>query len=135
VAYCLYSSGKLHRDHLARFPGLAKLAVDPCADQFEKPVIFLGQAGKFAVASRAPLRAILVPIITGQPETTIEPTSAAEALRALAPSTLLQLPNTGPGALQSLAALARSLPCLRLRLGTRLEAIAPTVRDLLTRLA
>jgi hypothetical protein len=130
---CLYSSGKLHREHLARFPDLAALAVDPRADPFGKPVIFLAQSGRFTVVPRAPLRAILIPSVTGQPETTIETATAAAALRALAPSTLMQLPNSDPAALQSLAALTRQVACFHLGLGTRLEDIAPAVRTLLTR--
>lgn len=135
VVHSLYSSGKLHRAHLARFPDLAALAVDPFSEPQAKPVIFLGQVPRFTVVPRLPLRAILVPRITGRPETSVEPASQALALRALAPSTLMQLPGAGPDAFQSLARLARRLPCFQLNLGTRTADIPSAVRSLINQLA
>ncbi|MBP6506071.1 MAG: hypothetical protein KA257_00780 [Opitutaceae bacterium] len=135
VAFALYCSGKLERSRLPEFPRLTTLAVDPAADPLSKPVLFLNREAGYAVTRQLPLRAIIVPVITGQPHTTIEPTSAAQALLALAPSTLFQLPNAGPGSFQSLARLARSLPCYRLNLGTKLAAIPPAIRSLLASLS
>lgn len=132
TAFSLYCSGKLHRHILPSFPRLAALAVDPGAnDPSTKPVIYLRQDHGYAVTSQRPLRAIVVPTVTGRPETTFERTSAAQALLALAPSTLFQLPNSGNGAFQSLTQLVRTLPCFRLNLGTRFETIPPAIRALL----
>jgi len=132
TAFALYSSGKLHRHMLPRFPRLAALAADPYPeDPSTKPVIFLRQEHGYAMTSQRPLRALIVPVVTGRPDTTFEPTSAAQALLALAPSTLYQLPNVGDGAFQSQARLVRALPCYRLNLGTRFETIPPAIRALL----
>jgi hypothetical protein len=130
VALSLYSSGKLHREHLANFPRFAPIAVRPHVDPLAKPIVFVGQHSRFTVRIHSPLRAILVPAISGEPTTHVEPTTSAAALRALAPSTLLQLPNDGRELLPALARLVRALPCFRLNLGTRLSGIAPAVRTL-----
>lgn len=132
TAYSLYSSGKLHRHMFPKFPRLAAAAVDPCpADPASKPVIYLRPDHGHAVPAQRPLRAIVVPVVTGRPDTTFERTSAAQALLALAPTTLLQLPSAGAGSFQTQAQLARTVPCLRLNLGTRFETIPPAVRALL----
>ncbi len=131
VVYSLYRSGKLHRGHLQRFPRLASLAIDPNADEFEKPMIFLGEATGHRVATQLPLRAIVVPRISGLETTSFERTSPAEALRALAPSTLLQLGERQSTALQSLADLVRAVPSYRLNLGSRFETVAPGLRELI----
>lgn len=132
TAFALYSSGKIHRHMLPSFPRLAALAVDPYPDDpSTKPVIYLRQDHGYAVTNQRPLRAIVVPVVTGRPDTTFEPTSPAQALLALAPSSLLQLPSTGSGSFQSLAQLVRAVPCMRLNLGTRFETIPPAIRTLL----
>ncbi|HSJ02907.1 MAG: serine kinase [Verrucomicrobium sp.] len=131
VAYCLYSSGKLHRNHLQRFPELASRSLDPGPDRHEKPVIFMHEHFPGQVATSRPLRAVLAPRVTGQPDTRLVPMPAAEALRALAPSTLFQLPLEGSGNLRPMASLVRALPCYRLDLGTDLSQIPRTIRQLL----
>src|SRR5690606_7936890 len=97
VAHCLYNSGKLHRDHIGRFPALRARAVDPNPDKFEKPVIFVHQHYPDQVAGRLPLRAVVLPQVTAQEETRWERISPGEALRGLAPSTIFQMPTQDAG--------------------------------------
>jgi hypothetical protein len=68
---------------------------------------------------RAPLRAIVVPQITGDVRAALEPLSPAAALRAVAPSTLFQLPWSGADAVARFGRLVRRYPAYRLRLGGR----------------
>ena len=76
-----------------------------------------------------PLTAIVLPSVgTGEPELTR--VSGAEALRALAPSTIFQLPPTAIP-LAPLGGLVRSVPSYRLRLGADPGAAAALVRELL----
>jgi hypothetical protein len=135
VAFSLYCSGKLHQEHVQNFPGFASIAVKPRVDPLAKPIVFVGQHDRFTVKIRSPLRAILVPAISGESTTSVEPTTAAAALQALAPSTLLQLPNDGRESLPALARLVRALPCFRLKLGTHFAEIAPAVRTLVNGLS
>lgn len=128
--HCLYASAKLHRADLPLFPRLATLAEDPVPDVFDKPAIFLRRSFADQVVAAMPLRAVVLPRVTGQERTDHEPMAAAEALRELAPSTLFQLPGEGAAPLQAMAAVVRRLPCFRLRLGRR-ETVAAGLRAVL----
>jgi hypothetical protein len=67
-------------------------------------------------------------------ETTIEPSSPMAALRALAPSTLLQLPGEGRETMTRLSALVRRVPAYTLNAGTHMGGIAQNVEALLKQL-
>jgi hypothetical protein len=67
----------------------------------------------------APLRAIVVPEITGDGVVALEPISPAQALRAMAPSTLFQLPWSEAATVAALGRMVRTHPSYRLRLGRR----------------
>ncbi|HUN21893.1 MAG TPA: hypothetical protein PK299_02025 [Anaerolineales bacterium] len=84
------------------------------------------------VASR-PLRAILVPRITGEPNTKIIPITAGLALAALAPTSLFQLPTAGQSALARMSALVRSVPTYALELGSDFDSIPNRLRSLLSK--
>ena len=78
-----------------------------------------------------PLRAILLPKITGAADTSVEPCNAREALAALLPSTVGQLPAAGSGDGQRMAALVRQLPAYRLHLGREIGQIPAAIQALL----
>ncbi len=128
--YSLYCSGKLEPFHLRNFPHLLARVESPEVPEGEKVLLFADRQ-EDGVAPSLPLRAILVPRITGMRDTTVGKASPAQALRALAPSTLFQLPNAGAEALRSMAALVGRLPCHALNLGTDLVQIPGAIRMLL----
>lgn len=130
-AFSLYNSGKLHRLHIQHFPELARHAIDPVPDPQEKPVYFVHAHHPDRTRRECPLRAILCPFVTGKPDTSSHPITPGEALRALAPSTLVQLSPDNLKRFHDLAALTRKLPAFRLNLGTRTDEIAPHVTRLL----
>lgn len=130
-AFCLFNNAKLHRDHFTRFPSLAGLAVQPPLESPDKPVVFLHQHFPGRVQLSAPIRTILLPVVTGRDHTCAVRVDSTTALRALAPSSMAQLPQDDGGLFLELAGLARRLPCHRIELGTRLEEIAPCVRSLI----
>ena len=78
-----------------------------------------------------PFRAILLPKITGAEDTSVEPCTAREALAALLPSTVGQLPAAGAGDGQRMAALVRQLPAYRLHLGREIGQIPAAIQALL----
>ena len=128
-AHCLYNTGKLQRDHLTRFPSLAKKAVDPHSDQFEKKVIFVHQHYPDRLANALPLRALFLPFVSGQPKHRIVPIAPPIALRGLAPSTLFQLSAPSGEHLRIMADLTRQLPCFQLALGTDFASIPAFIKD------
>jgi hypothetical protein len=82
------------------------------------------------VTEAMPARAILLPRVaerTGTPQRV----GPAQALAALAPSTLIQLAGSGPADLAALGALARALPAYRLEVGADADAIAARVDEVL----
>ncbi len=135
TAYSLYSTGKLHRDHLSRFPELVSRSVDPKPSPQEKPVIFLHSHFPEQVALARRILAVLAPTVTGKPQTSVERISPVDSLRALAPSTLLHLTPDDASGFSELGSLVRRVPSFRLNLGTRTEEIAPVIRELLLRLS
>jgi hypothetical protein len=77
----------------------------------------------------ATLRAVVVPERTGDARASLEPISPGQALRAVAPSTLFQLPWSGPETVGALGELVRRVPCYRLRLGAR-QDVPPLLQAL-----
>jgi hypothetical protein len=53
--------------------------------------------------------------------------TAVAAVRALAPTTVFQLPRQDREAFASIVELARRVPCFHLELGSDLDGVAPVV--------
>jgi hypothetical protein len=80
-------------------------------------------------ALSAPLRAVVAPEVTNDGVMTAEPMPPAQALRAMAPSTLFQLPWSDAATVGDLGRLVRKYPCYRLRLGRR-DGVGPLLASL-----
>ena len=133
--HSLYSSAKLKgTPDFERFSHLLPLVVNRDHIERQKALVFLNDAFREKVTLGFPLRAILVPQIGGRPETTIEPSTPIAALRALAPSTLLQLPGDGRETMLQLSTLVRQVPAYTLNAGTHMRGIAQSVEALLKQL-
>ena len=133
--HSLYSSAKLKgMSDFERFAHLLPLVVNRDHLERQKALVLLNDAFPEKVTTGFPLRAILVPRVTGRAETTIEPSSPIAALRALAPSTLLQLPGDGKETMARLSTLVRRVPAYTLNAGTAMAGIASSVEALLEQL-
>jgi hypothetical protein len=131
TVYSLYNTGKLETAQAQRFPQLAHLA----RNSGDKAVFFLNEQFPAQLVAEMPLRAILLPRVTGQRETILQPAAPGEALQALAPSTIFQLPGGGAADFRFLAVLVKQLPCYRLGLGTEIERIPQVISRLLESLS
>jgi hypothetical protein len=133
--YSLYDTGKLKGpDDLQRIPEVAGRSRNP--DGFEqggdgKAIFFLSDVWPDRVTRGFPLKAILIPRVSGEPGSSLEPCPPEDVLMALLPSTIAQLPSSGPADCERIAAFAASLPAYILHLGTDLEQIPPLVRKVL----
>jgi hypothetical protein len=78
-----------------------------------------------------PIRLLAIPRITGRRETSVEPASAVDALLALLPSTVGQLPEANGGDCERLLTLVRSCPTVTLSLGSDPDGISRAVSGLL----
>jgi hypothetical protein len=126
--HSLYSSAKLEWENFDRHPGLCRPA-NSRADA--KALAYLARDVPERIAPGFPLRALLLPTITGRYETRAVPTTAARALLGLAPSTLLQMPGHTQLSLGAMARLVERVPAFRLELGTNVSAIPNVVEAVL----
>jgi hypothetical protein len=129
-AYSMYNTVKLVPERLESFPHLAKYIDNPQRLASEKALIFFSEPASIRVASGAPLKAIIVPQVTGRRDTALRKASAAAAIAAMAPSTIFAHPRAGEAEFHFIAALARTLPTYILDCGTDLAQIPETVRRL-----
>ena len=132
VGHSVFGSTRLEPDHLVRFPSLAPHAI-ASPDWYEtKSLILVNEAMPSRTIPSVPIRAIVLPIVKDIPFTRIVPTSRAEVLRSLAPSTLMQMPfGSSKWRFDQLARLAMSAPGYRLELGHDINGIAPRVAELI----
>lgn len=135
VVHSLYNSAKLNTDQAQRFPALLPGIANSERAADEKALLFVSEQYPTKVATRLPVRAILVPRVTGLPDTRLRRVSVAMTLAALAPSTIFQLPRAGDEAFKFLATFARQLPCFSLEVGTNLSTIPPVIERLLAEIA
>ncbi len=126
--YSIYSTAKLKAlVDFDRFPDLR----DRCSNLErvgdEKAVLFLNEHFTAQVVDGFPIRALLLPRVTGAPRAHLTPATAMEAFKALAPSSLLQVPGSGPRLLHTLGRLVKQLPALHLNLGGDPATIPPAI--------
>lgn len=132
--FSLYGSGKLVPGHAQLLPHLPPPSFQESPD--EKAVFFVHERFHARTCEGFPLRAVLIPkIITGSVRPRMAAVDPASALRALAPTTLMQLHPTFPDALARMAALLQRLPTYLFEvgeIGRAPEAIEGFLRDLRT---
>lgn len=137
IGHSVFASTRLEPDHLERFPELVSHAISS-PEWFEtKSLILVAEAMPERVRASVPIRAIALPFLTDTGRPQVMPIGRAAALRALAPSTLMQMPfGATADRFAELAQLTASVPAFRLELGRDdVSGIAPRVREILDRLA
>ena len=134
-AHSLYGTAKLAPSSTSLLPELACRFPAVAGTDGEKLVVDL--AGSFPAQMRpaVALSTIVVPSVRpGLSQPRLARCSAATALRALAPTTIHQLPSVGGSALAPLAALVRRVPAYTLELGGSPHAAATALTSLLEEL-
>jgi hypothetical protein len=131
--HSIYSATWLMADHLLQFPLLIPHAIYPERPDQEKTLVLLSHVFPQQLSCRAPIGALVLPRITGNSSGHIRPASKAEALFALAPSSILLRPSSGAATLNKLARLAERVPSYWLELGSDLSGVPDRVEELLDR--
>jgi hypothetical protein len=129
--HSLYSSAKINAADRFRFPYLSSALSNVERLGQEKALYFFHEHFPEKISRGFPLKAILIPQISGATETKVSIVSPAVALRALAPSTIFQLSGAGDAAFRLIAAVARKIPCYRLALGTDFSGIPRTILNVI----
>lgn len=132
-AESLYNTAKLDADHLRNLPQLLPAISNREELGNEKALLYLHQYKPNSLSAGFDLKAVLLPRVTGKPDTALQPATPAAGLRDLAPSSLFQLPSTGQEEFFALSRLVRTVPCYQLDLGTRLEQIPRVIQEVLNR--
>ncbi len=132
AGHSLYSATWLMADQLVRFPYLIPHAIYPQRPDQEKTLVLLSRTCPRQLAAVASIRALVLPRITSNPSVQIRPASKAEALLAMAPSSIILRPSSGAVTLNKLARLAEQVPRYWLELGRDLTEISHRVEDLLS---
>lgn len=131
--HSLYSTSKLkgRQDLEIRFPNMYGLVSNIDNLDTEKALLFLDEHMPEVLLSQAPLKAILLPKVTGEHDTHLRPSAGGQALRFLAPSTMFQFPGDSGLIFRESVALIRRLPVWELCLGTDLRQIPEAIRRVL----
>jgi len=130
--YSLYNAAKLEADYLKKRMTHLLLAVsNPGRLDTEKALMFLHDHYPNKVIKGFPVQAILVPHVTGLPETRLKKASPAAILTALAPSTIFRLPRADHEYFQDLGAFVKQVPTYVLEVGTDLNRIPDVILGLL----
>ena len=130
--YSIYNTGKKRSNDIQRLPFLLSKISNRDRLNAEKALYFLHEHFPDKILSSFPLKAILIPRVTGKVATTIESASSAAALAALAPSTIFQLPCSGGEVFKSISKIARQVDCFYLNLGTDIPQIPVAIKNLLS---
>lgn len=135
--YSLYNTAKLRtREDLDKFPAVRSSVSNADRLDEEKPMIYLHEYAPRRVLHRFPIRAVLLPCVLGHgTDTYVQRTTAVAALKALAPSTILQLPGTGQRSFHAMSRLVAQVPCYTLALGTDLSRVPRVISRLLGELS
>jgi hypothetical protein len=136
TAHALYRTTKLDPRLVDQHPAFAgtpartqpRVEVGAGVIVVEKRMLWLDDLDPGCLVPTLPIDAILLPrVVHEAPGTELTRSTAAAALRALAPSTMLQLPGRRGGALAAMHEIAAAAPVHDLALGTDLDAVAPTI--------
>jgi hypothetical protein len=133
-ADALYDTIKLDDAALQTLPAWQSAVANPHRPADQKARLHVGLARPAALARGGfALKAILLPHVAGAAHSSIAPASAAEALRALAPSTMFLLRGGARAAMLKTTALLRGLPAFHLALGRDPMEAASAIRSFLHR--
>ena len=133
--FSLYSTAKLEADNLQRFPHLAPLISNAERLDREKALIFLHEHHPRKLIGGFPIRALVIPKVTGRRDSAMESISPAAALLALAPTTTKHLLGTRRQTVAKLMRLVKTVPSYRLLAGTDLAQIPEAISNLLDSLS
>lgn len=132
--FSLYNSGKLDTQSLGRFRHLESAVINIEQLDVEKALLFTHQVFPKNMTNGFPLKAILIPRVAGTENSWVSEISKADALKALAPSSIFQLSGADSATFNNLVTLTRTIPTFRLNLGTSVNNIPEVISKLLLEL-
>ena len=132
TGYPVFSSLKQDPAGFERLGLAGRLAPRPLNWQ-GKYAFRIGELNTGPQPSSMRMKALAVPVVANGGKTTIEPIPRREAMLALAPSAIHQMPGERDSGFAFFSRVANSLPCYRLSLGRDPAEVAAAVRGFLER--
>ena len=130
TVFSLYSIAKKYKSKLDLKSQLAQSALSEFSNN-EKEIFQIDNEFPGKIAKSFPLKAVLIPEITRQLETTYVEVSPIKALSALAPTTILQQPGSGKSILKNLSTITQSVPNYSLKIGADINRIPEAIHQIL----
>ena len=115
--YSVYNSGKLDDASVRRLSALDLNFVNSGKAEDEKNLAFIYRDYPKYVIREFPVKAILLPEVTGDTRSRVVPISSAEAFRTIGPNNLFQFTGEKNGTFHSLVRLVNRVPSFRLYVG------------------
>ena len=134
VGHGIYGSCLLNVHHIKRFSDLEAIAHAAHHSFEDKNVVYLRDAFPGAMRSEIEIKALLLPRVVDAQSTRTRTASKAEALMAIAPTSVMFLPRPSRSAFERVSNLVESMPCFWLELGRDVETIPTAVRSLVDEL-
>jgi hypothetical protein len=133
VGHSLYNSVFLETNHLERFPEISPYVIRGRPPHELKSVVILSRVFPERLKRFIPIRALALLRVADSPKPRFRPASKGEALLALGPSSLLQIPNRrlGVPGFRRLAELVERIPCFWLEVGSDVSATPNCVEEIL----
>jgi hypothetical protein len=125
--YSLFSSCCVRRDSIHHFSNLKQLISQPDSSDEDKFVLILGSRFGDRLITSVPISVILLPRVTGGASVSICRASPIDALRSVAPSSLLLMPDGNSAAFNRIAELVDLVPAYWLNLGGPIDKVPPAI--------
>jgi hypothetical protein len=130
TVHSLYCSAKVTPETLRLLPQLRRYAASGPADD-DKALLFLDTDGPVHLERSLPLRAVVLPTVARASRTSVREAPPGAVFRAVAISTIRQLPGTVADAFSLTGRLLRGLPTYAADLGSDPLEVAAAIRGVL----
>ncbi len=131
TVYSIYSSGKTYREDVRRLPFLGAMVSNPDGGHEDKALYFFHEHLPLRMTSGFPLRAVLLPRVSGRTDTAFSSAATANGLKTLVPDAMLKWPSLGQQTFTTLTGVFRVTPCFYLDVGTDVSQIPRTIEQIL----
>ncbi len=132
--HSIYNSAKVDSELIDEFSFLKNTLYNSERLKKEKALFILFPSFRNRLAKFLYVKAILIPCISGEKVTKIISASTSDALKALAPSTVLQIPGFGKDSFLKISNLVKKVPAYFLKLGTNSDEISEVIYKFLKEL-
>ena len=130
VVHTLYQTAKVEPENLkSRFADWMPNVANPALLETQKAIFHIGGLLPQALVPSAPLKAILLPRVTGQEQTLLTAAKPPETLLAMAPTTLHHLPHHRQEAYRKLRDVSAAVPGYQWLLGTDKQQFEDTLNQ------